>query len=240
MQWSLLRYLVVPWLASMLGFSSVKVEARPQFATAGEVAKGSESQQVFHDFARCLYAGNPNLVFRWLLTLPGSAEEKKIVSLSLDNSSSCLVNSYHDNADTIRLTVPTYQLRLAIAEVALSRYLTSLPYNRPDTMTNRPWFSDFNLTDEYLKSTVSIQALAGLSFGHCVAYSGWAETVSFLRTRPSLASNAALSTLKPLLGSCLTAGSELVVTPSSLRSLLSEAVWHVVSRPSANKSRGAD
>lgn len=188
-------------------------------------AKPVDAKQSGDAFAQCIVRRQPKFAEAWLAVLPGSPEEDAVIAASQKDFDACISKSrvVIDEVATSRSS-----LRGPVAEQLLERRSAKLPGTAPMPEDSSPWFSERVIAMP--DGVMDRGELRTELFAHCVALNQWPETIAFLGTERGGASEmAAMKLLKPALGECLTAGTTVGFKPPTLRPMLANAVYHLVS-----------
>ncbi len=177
--------------------------------------------------AECMIKRRQPMVRNWLDTLPGSAEESKLLTSQLGDLGVCLDDSQLVMGGGTELLVTPktvrYPLALAMARQHLSRN-TVAPVVAKDS---DPWFLT-KLAAVADPSRVDRAQLIFQDFGHCVALADWEGARQMILTDAgSTAEKAALGRLAPVLGPCLDQDAKIKLTPNNLRTALAEPMVHI-------------
>lgn len=169
---------------------------------------------------QCIVERDPELIVSWFGTLPGSSQERKIVSRRDYQFYSCSRMNQAQMVDW----VPQYDfgaIRVAILQFLLMNGSVALPEGRPAGLDKAAWYA----TDGSLPP----ESVVANDLGFCLAKSDWpaARTV-VLSQRGSTEEATALRKLVPLIGGCIPAGAKLKIDKARLREILEETAYHAV------------
>ena len=167
----------------------------------------------------------------WLNTLAGSPEEAALIATRRKDVDSCLKKS-----GSAAAAVGQPELREGMASELLKRRFPRLPATAPFPPGTSPWFAAKLISAP--NARFDRAAARTEIFANCVALSQWSDTVALLAADPVRATQAA-EALRPALGACLTPSLTVKFKVESLRSMLANAVYHIMSTASLNGAAAA-
>lgn len=200
--------------------------------------------------SKCLIQRDPALIGRWLRTLPGSAEENRLVAAAEPGFSACFPMNYGVLGSA---WLPRYDIagiRSALVRALLQARRGALPAF-PAPGAGAPWYSGSSHSgmpgSPALREDVA--AVVAAELGACLARKHWREVLAILtavdpaaetlyyptsrksiaaRRRESTLVDAELSKVIPSIQGCVPAGATLRINRLALRRLLEEAAWHMI------------
>jgi hypothetical protein len=191
--------------------------------TAGE-KDGAAALAIIAD---CLLGRHPALAATWLATLPGTAEERKLLIGISDDLGDCMSMDRLLVLENKSVGFQPVSLRIPIAMALATKALARLPRNYAPDPAAPPWF-EAKLKTHLAGAKIDRVSLARDDYGHCVATRKWAGSRDLLLSKPgSPEEGAAIRQLRPVLGPCLTEGSTLQLTPANIRLMLAQPVYHL-------------
>jgi hypothetical protein len=199
--------------------------------------------------SRCLIRREGGLVERWLRTLPGSAEEARLVRSAEPRFPACF-GEPHGNPFGVWL--PKYEragIRAALVRALLQARRGELPA-APAPGGASTWYS---VPPGPPDTPADGAALVAAELGACLARKHWAEVLAIVRAvdpeteklgfftgspkveaahrREAAAVDAELSKVIPSIPGCVPAGARLRMNRLRLRTLLEEAAYQMTARP---------
>jgi hypothetical protein len=216
-----------------LAFGSGSVRAAPP------VGIKTLAQDMWPPISRCLIRREPELVDRWLRTLPGSSREDRLVRSAEAGFPACFDQSgFFQGASR----VPVYDkagMRAALVRALLQARRPALPA-APPPGSDRPWYSPDPGNDA--------AAMIAADLGACLARKHWPNVLAIIRAvdpeienfrysesrkaraarkREAAAVDLELTKMIPSIADCVPAGAKLRIERPRLRSLLEEAAYHM-------------
>jgi hypothetical protein len=200
-------------LIMSLGTSALAAAPRPM----GDLAKPMTDET-----AECIVKDDPKLIESWFGTLPGSSEERRIVSRRETRFSRC----FRTNFAQMRSWAPEYDypsLRVGILRFLIRSGIVDVPARQPPGLSRPMWFA--NAAND---AAASANIIAN-DLGFCLAKTDWptARTV-IVSLQGSKAEAAALRKLVPLIGGCIPPGAKLRMDLPRVRAILEETAYHAV------------
>lgn len=207
---------------------------------------GTLAKDMSPPIARCLIRREPELVQRWLRTLPGTAEENRLVIKAQPRFPACFGEPLGNFGS---VWIPAYDqagIRAALVRALLQARRESLPTEPPLDVTPA-WYTLSSSND---RPRDEIAAIVAADLGACLAKTHWSSVVAmvkavdpkvesmeffgFLRAeeaekREIALIDAKLSKIIPSIAGCAPAGLRLRVNRLRLRRLLEEAAYHMIS-----------
>jgi len=200
----------------------------------GKDATGKDAPAAMQLLADCTVARRPDLVSKWFGTLPGTPEERALLTDAADDLSACF-DSDKLVMDGKELAFKPRAMRYPVAAAWVRRHLGTSPTTSPLPADSDPWFVS-QLGALAPDAPFDRANLVLQDFGHCVAVNDWAGTRALLLSKPqSSEQEAAVAKLIPVLGPCLAADAEMQLTPDNLRRVLAEPVYHILSASAAKR-----
>jgi hypothetical protein len=191
------------------------------------VGNADDAELAMAMMARCIAVRRPEFVQRWLITLPGTPQERDLVNGELDDMTNCLDDD-RLVMDSRTLRFERRALRRPVALATVERGLARAPASAPVPPESEPWFVPL-IAGMSPQTQLDRGSLAVQDFGHCVALRAWADTRALFATRASSEEeSAAVRRLAPALGPCLTEGVSITITHRNLRLLLAEPFYHLM------------
>jgi hypothetical protein len=231
-----LRHFLI--VMSMLAFGASEAEAQRAGSRIGRDAQpgnAEDAELALGIMARCVVARRPDLVSTWMVTLPGTREERELVRAQADDLSACM-DSNELVLDGRTLSFQPRTLRRPVALAYAERKVSEAPEQSPASATTDPWFMT-RLASLPQDASVDRMSLGIQDFGHCVVVNAWSDARALFRASAGSEEEAAtVRRLTPALGPCLTEGATINITRRNLRLLLAEPFYHVLT---ATPSGGA-
>jgi len=206
-----MRKFLTSALVMSLGTTSLAASPRPM----GDLAK-----RMTDETAECIVKDDPNLIESWFGALPGSSEERKIVSRRETRFARC----FHTNLAQMRGWAPEYDypvLRVAILRFLLTNKIVNVPEKAPAGLGRPNWFAT-KADDSAARAGILANNL-----GFCLAKTNWpAARTAVLAPQGSKAETVALRKLIPLIGGCIPPGAKLRMDLPRVRAILEETAYH--------------
>jgi len=205
---------------------AVPAEAQRLGTRIGKTATDSDGSAVGELLAECLIEKRPGDVRRWLDTLPGTAAEQAITTKTRQSVEDCMANDALV-LDDMKVTYRASIMRRGIAGAMVRRQIIANPQPKPPA-DMAPWYER---ESALLPSNRSVDgaALANQAFGYCIAKADWANSIAMVRTRAGTpAERAVLRGLVPAIGPCMPQGQQFAITPTMIRTVLSEPIYHMI------------
>jgi len=167
---------------------------------------------------QCIIERNPDFVVSWLNTLPGSSQERKLVSRREGQLAWCNGTILAQAVDW----VPQYDygaIRVAILKFLLKKGSVAVPESRPAGLDRTAWYAT--------EGSLPPESVVANDLGFCLAKSDWpAARAVVLSERGSAEEATALRKLVPLIGGCIPPGATLKIDKPRLREILEETAYH--------------
>jgi hypothetical protein len=187
--------------------------------------------------SKCVVKRQPRLSDQWLQSLPGSSEEEKVVDKLSDDFSFCMEDDRALNTNGIALGIGHREFRRAVALASLNHLFPVLPASPPLDSQSKAWFWP-QLAALPPGGKADTGELGVDEFGHCMATGHWSAVRAFLASAPQSAEESgALGALLPFLAPCLPAQVTVKFDRPSLRGILGEAAYHVLTASPATRSQ---
>jgi hypothetical protein len=199
--------------------------------------------------SRCLIRREPEMVGRWLRTLPGSSWEARLVRGAEAGFAACFDHTaFFQNASRIPV-YDTAGMRAALVRALLQARRDALPA-APPADSGQPWYPPEAGTDG--------PAILAADLGACLARKHWTAVLAIIRAvdpeternmffesrkaraarrREAAAVDSELAGMIPSIAGCVPAGAKLRIERPRLRTLVEEAAYHMTSgdRPAAGE-----
>jgi hypothetical protein len=205
-------------------------------------AIGELARPMWPPVARCLIEREPAMVEDWLRTLPGSAEEERLVRSAEPRFPACFGELYGLNGSVWLSDYDRAGMRRGLVRALLQARRDDLPAE-PPAAAAQPWY------DPRRDAARSAGAAVAADLGACLARKHWQSVVAIVRAvdpktehsmlwlspkakatlkREAAAADSELSKIVPSIAGCVPAGTRLRLDRASLRSLLEEAAYHMI------------
>lgn len=195
--------------------------------------------------ARCLIRREPDLIVRWLDTLPGSAEEDQLVSKAEPRFAACF-----DSLPMLdwRAEYDRPGMRAGLVRAMLQARRPNLPETLRRSDGDARWYVEPASPEKASRN--NIEAIFAAELGICLATKHWPEVLAVIRTvdpeaekidhmivrrsevtrnREAAAANAAIAGLVSVLSACVPTGMKLRLDRPRLRAIVEEAAYHLTS-----------
>lgn len=194
------------------------------------VAAQTQAAAVSGKLAQCVYTKHQKAAVGLLGT--STADDAKRMFTRLANKQSCFEKLIGDSEFSPDALPSMAEMRGALAEYALrqsSATASTLPALAVQKTYDRPWFA----------ATGRLRVVDEMAA--CVADTDPGGVSKVLGTTPgTFGEGAALSSLRPSLGKCLTAGAKIGADPVALRAALADALYQRVSNPTLSVTPAAE
>ena len=200
--------------SSVIETSALAVPSKPM---------GDLSKRMSDETAGCIIRGDPELIEAWFNTLPGSLEERKVVSRRETRFTHC----FRTNLAQMRDWVPEYDypaLRVGLLRFLLKNRIVGVPEKAPAGLSRANWF-----VSEAISGSGERASVIANDLGFCLARSDWPTVrTAVLSIEGSPAEAKALRKLIPLIGGCIPPGAKLRMDLPRVRAILEETAYHGV------------
>lgn len=219
----------------MLAMLSEPLTAQMTGSRLGRNATIHDAQGVFENMVRCVGERSPKYAHQVMQLVPGSeAEHKKIfgnegdLGMCMDDQRRRLVLP-----DGVELTMNARMFRTRLANVMAKQELKGVD---PARLAQAPAWSMATYGEA---ANGDAMQLALFAVGDCVIAAKPVEAAAFVQHgAKSSKGAAALKGLASMLGSCVTQGTTLQMTPEMLSVALSEPVYHRARGLAADRTTG--
>ena len=183
-------------------------------------------ERVSERITQCVIERHPEWTRRWLSTLPGSREERQVAGGAHWAFYNCLSAANGEDVWNYQADLQSSRERVAVG--MLAREFPALPEALPPTSAAGSWIAK-STADIAGRRSVDRRAIQMLMFGDCLARTDWTNTAAYLRSAAdSPEERDSLRALRPNMGGCLPPGLTATVERPRMRTLLSEAVYHIL------------
>jgi hypothetical protein len=192
-------------------------------------------ERVSERITQCVIDRNPEGVRRWMSTLPGSREELQVAGYSRWVFTTCLSAANGEDVWNYQAELQSSRERVAVG--LLAKDFPTLPETLPPAPAAGSWIAT-STADIAQRRSFNRGAVQMLMFGDCLARTDWPSTASYLRSAPDSAEERdTLRALHPHMAGCLPPGLTATIERSRMRTLLSEAVYHILVDGQAAESK---
>lgn len=215
--------------AAMIVFAAAPSALQAQ--TAGSrLAREGENRDgpvVMRLMSECFAARQPETIRRWFQMLPGSREERELLTRNEPELSTCMENDRVITAGK-ELRFKASLMRRPVAYALARRLIARAPAASPVPVDSEPWFLP-QLKKPGAADQVDRASLALMDFGHCIATHQWSGAIALLGAGEGTPEEStAIDQLRPTLGPCLTANVQIKLTPANLREIVAEPDYHIL------------
>ena len=237
------------WGVNMLKFaglcltliiSSLSAPAAAQMTGSrlGKNATSQDAKAVFDNMVRCVGERSPKYAEQVLQQMPGSEAERRKIFGNEGDLSMCMDDQRRRVVlpANVELTMNARMFRTALARTMARSAIEDVA---PDQLATAPaWSSAIYVADADSEGEVDRIQIGLYAMGDCVIAAKPAEAVSFILHGPKNKRGAeALKQIVPILGSCVTQGTQLELTPDTVTVALAEPMYH---RMQALKQKGVE
>lgn len=192
----------------------------------GKNATADDLPKAMRIMADCIAGKRNNMLRQFFGTLPGSAEESRIIDGELGDLGLCLEDRMLV-LDGKQVVVTPRMIRFPFALAKARRDLRATAI-APAMNKDQAWFAA-QLATLDKSAPVDRVALGLQDFGHCVAATDWVNARALvLSEEGSAEQKAAVAALTPVLGPCLPSDVQIKLNAANLRSALAEPMVHAL------------
>lgn len=192
---------------------------------AGDTGDAIRALQIV---AECVADRRTGVADRMMRVLPGTAEESRLINGQVEDLGMVCMDNREFVMDGRQLTLPPAMFRREVTIALAKNRAPRAPEQSPLPADSDPWFMPI-YSALPAGARVDRNALVRQDFGHCVVVHEWAGAKALLRSNPeSPEEAAAVRQLTPHLGSCLTEGSTMRITPATLREAMAEPFLQIL------------
>jgi len=226
-------------LAPAAAFGQLKPEVQTgtRIPLAPEAVQAKEAGVIKKAFGRCIYESNKTAAAAILSHSDGMTVDLQGAKITdLDRAlrmSDCLGEQASGTQSALGFKFGREMLRGLLAEATYLAGHSAAPTLAAGAVEviDRNYVSD---------SDKLPQARALGAFADCIVFNDVAGSDALLRTIPaSTGERAAARALAPSLGKCLDQGTELSMTPASIRGYVADGLWNRFSRPALVQAAAA-
>ena len=220
-------------LTCLIAACALLVPAMPAAAqmTGSRIGKNAGVKDVpalMRLMAECIVARRQGMVRDWLVTLPGSDEEDRLLTKQLGDFGLCLEDRELVMGNASELVVTPKSVRFPLALALARKQLRKGPAMPEVAKAGEPWFTAKLAKVTDIKQVDRVQ-LALQDFGHCVATANWSgSSMLVLAETGSPQEQAAVTQLIPVLGPCLDQNAKINLNAANLRTAVAEPMAHIL------------
>ncbi len=215
--------------AALIGATPASAqETGTRIGRNAQAGNAQDAVMMLRIMGECIAARRPQFVRDWLALLPGSRAELELLRREAEDFSLCTEDRQLVRGPLDISFTPALLRRATTASLARRRAIRA-PESRPVPPDLDPWFVPELNRAVAAGERINRVQLAAMDFGHCILLRDWSAARALILSDPaSPEERAAVGTLAPHLGPCLSDGVTLELTPTSLREIVSEPFLHLL------------